>query len=63
MEKGAPDHQAGTRGEQPWLVLDDLDDLPVMVAELDAVEAFLMSMVDAIMNDGGLTPADSQTPQ
>jgi hypothetical protein len=37
---------------QPWLVVDDLArDHPVTPAELDAVEAFLMPLVHALLAD------------
>lgn len=32
-----------------WRVIDDLSGLPVEAAELDAVEAFLMAAVNAIL--------------
>ncbi len=61
-----------------WRVVDDFpDDVPVTPAELDAVEAFLMPLVNAIMagapagersteipvNATGLRSPDSEVPQ
>jgi hypothetical protein len=54
---------------QPWRVVDDLArDHPVSPAELDAVEAFLMPLVHALLEDaphiqrGKATPDTAPTP-
>ena len=60
---------AGEAGD--WTVLSDLpENAPVTDAELDAIEAFLMAHVNAIMQDSGLPQitverddADSEAPQ
>ena len=46
---------------EAWRVIDDLDDeVPISCAELEAVEAFLMRVVEAILADSSVDgPADS----
>jgi hypothetical protein len=57
--------------DRQWRVVDDLDcGCPVTAAELDAVEAFLMPLVHALLSDEagtlpgktGLNTASSPTP-
>ena len=44
--------RASSDDGQPWHVVDDLaHDCPVTPAELDAVEAFLMPLVHALLAD------------
>jgi hypothetical protein len=54
---------------EPWRVVDDLaHDCPVTPAELDAVEAFLMPLVHALLADaphiqpGKTNPDTASTP-
>jgi hypothetical protein len=50
MEARTPTRPSSDDG-QPWRVVDDLArDCPVTPAELDAVEAFLMQVVNAILS-------------
>jgi hypothetical protein len=44
-----------------WRIVDDLSDFPVEASELDAVEAFLMAAVNAILRGEPVEP--SLTPQ
>ena len=46
-----------------WRVVDDLaHDCPVTPAELDAVEAFLMPLVHALLADGSDTQSGTTNP-
>jgi hypothetical protein len=55
MEARAPRRLSSDDG-QPWRVVDDLArDCPITAAELDAVEAFLMPLVHALLADGSDT--------
>jgi hypothetical protein len=48
---------------QPWYVVDDLGrDCPVTPAELDAVEAFLMPLVHALLADASDTQPGKTNP-
>jgi len=61
----APGDQArAAAGLRPDALIDDLVDLPVSAAELDAIEAFLLPQLLAVLNEGDNTEkADSKTPQ
>lgn len=65
---------AGDRNDGGWRIVSDLSpDLPVLDAELDAVEAFLAHALRAVMADdvrrenpriyGTLRRSDSEAPQ
>lgn len=70
-----PSRQATGGDRRTWRVVDDFpSEVPVGPAELDAVEAFLMPLVNAILSGetcsqeffkgpASATPSDSQVPQ
>jgi hypothetical protein len=68
MEARTPT-RSSSDDSQPWRVVDDLArDHPVTPAELDAVEAFLMPLVHALLEDaphiqpGKTNPDTAPTP-
>ncbi len=66
-----PARQDANDARETWRVVDDFPaDIAIGAAELDAVEAFLMPLVNAILrgepvhlDDPAPAGADSQTPQ
>jgi hypothetical protein len=62
MEARTPT-RSSSDDSQPWHVVDDLArDCPVTPAELDAVEAFLMPLVHALLADAPDIQAGKTNP-